>query len=73
MANSTINEIDGEDLYDQPEELTVVGEISKSGRAPPVLIRLKDERQARLVLSRAEESVNHSGYGQEGEVVKGAS
>ena len=40
-------------MYHEPEELTVLGEISASGRAPPVLVKMKDERQAKLVLSRA--------------------
>lgn len=53
MACLTVNDCDGEGLYDFPEEVTVLGEINKSGRAPPVLVRMKDESEAKLVLSRA--------------------
>ncbi len=41
MASEIVHEIDGEGLYNEPEELTVLGEISASGRAPPVLVRSK--------------------------------
>ena len=70
MANSAINEVDGEDLYDEPVELTVLSEISKSDRFPPVLVRMKDERQTILVLSRTHrlnKRCEMRRYGQEGD------
>ncbi len=53
MAYEVVSDIDTEQLYDEPEELVVLGKISMSGRAPPVLVRMKDSRQAKLVLSQA--------------------
>ena len=58
MAHEVINDINvdlefEEPVYDEPEELAVLGKISMSGRAPPVLVRMKDSRQAKLVLSKA--------------------
>ena len=53
MANNVVNEIDEELLYEDPEEFTVLGKVRTSGKAPPVLVRMKDERQAKLVLNFA--------------------
>jgi len=56
MAHEVVSDINGdlgEQLYDEPEELAVLGKINMSGRAPPVLVRMKDSRHAKLVLSQA--------------------
>ena len=53
MASDVVLEIAGKDLNDKPEELIVLGKVNTSGRAPPVLVKMKNEKQAKLVLSRA--------------------